>query len=41
MWRLGDYPDSLRQTLGDILPTFTEEEKVLVKGSCDFFAIDG
>jgi len=31
----------LKTTLGDLLPTFTEEEKQLIKGSCDFFAIDG
>jgi hypothetical protein len=31
----------LKDTLGDMLPVFTDEEKELVKGSCDFFAIDG
>nr|OQO23441.1 hypothetical protein B0A51_07745 [Rachicladosporium sp. CCFEE 5018] len=36
----GDYPQTLRDTLGDILPTFTQAEKDIVKGSCDFFAID-
>ncbi|THW17859.1 glycoside hydrolase [Aureobasidium pullulans] len=41
VWKDGDYPESLRQTLGDTLPTFTDEEKALVKGSCDFFALDG
>ena len=40
-WTDGDYPDSLKETLGDLLPTFTEEEKALIKGSCDFYAIDG
>ncbi|KAF1993474.1 glycoside hydrolase family 1 protein [Amniculicola lignicola CBS 123094] len=39
-WTDGDYPTSLRETLGDILPAFTDEEKELVKGSCDFYAID-
>jgi beta-glucosidase len=39
-WKDGDYPRSLKETLGDILPTFTTEEKALIKGSCDFFAID-
>lgn len=37
----GDYPQSLRDTLGpDILPTLTQEEKDMIKGSCDFYAID-
>ncbi|KAF2021181.1 glycoside hydrolase family 1 protein [Aaosphaeria arxii CBS 175.79] len=40
-WTDGDYPQSLKDTLGDILPEFTEEEKELIKGSCDFYAIDG
>ncbi|TVY91905.1 Beta-glucosidase 1A [Lachnellula willkommii] len=39
-WRDGDYSDMLKETLGDLLPTFTQEEKDLIKGSCDFFAID-
>lgn len=39
-WLNGDYPQSLKDTLGDILPRFTPEEKKLIKGSCDFFAID-
>lgn len=37
----GDYPQSLKDTLGDeILPTLTQEEKDMIKGSCDFYAID-
>lgn len=40
-WTDGDYPQSLKDTLGDLLPKFTDEEKELVKGSCDFYAIDG
>ncbi|KAF2140338.1 glycoside hydrolase family 1 protein [Aplosporella prunicola CBS 121167] len=40
-WTDGDYPQSLKEILGDILPSFTPEEKELVKGSCDFYAIDG
>ena len=40
-WTDGDYPQSLKNTLGDLLPTLTEEEKVSIKGSCDFYAIDG
>jgi beta-glucosidase/6-phospho-beta-glucosidase/beta-galactosidase len=39
-WTDGDYPTSLRETLGDLLPTFASEEKTLIKGSCDFYAID-
>lgn len=37
----GDYPESLKSTLGDILPTYTDEQKAMIKGSCDFYAIDG
>ncbi|THV47149.1 hypothetical protein BGAL_0331g00070 [Botrytis galanthina] len=40
-WRDGDYSSMLKETLGDLLPEFTQEEKDLIKGSCDFFAIDG
>ena len=40
-WIDGDYPQDLKDTLGSILPTFTAAEKALIKGSCDFFAIDG
>ncbi|KAH6665616.1 glycoside hydrolase superfamily [Halenospora varia] len=39
-WRDGDYSAMLKSTLGSMLPTFTAEEKTLIKGSCDFFAID-
>lgn len=39
-WTDGDYPQSLKDTLGDLLPEFTDEEKELIKGSCDFYAID-
>ncbi|KAF2204435.1 putative beta-glucosidase 34 [Delitschia confertaspora ATCC 74209] len=41
VWSDGDYPKSLKETLGDLLPTLTQEEKDLIKGSCDFYAIDG
>jgi beta-glucosidase len=37
----GDYPESLKSTLGDILPTYTDAQKAMIKGSCDFYAIDG
>ncbi|KAK8431580.1 WD repeat-containing protein 26 [Phyllosticta citricarpa] len=40
-WTDGDYPQSVKDTLGDLLPTLTQEEKDMIKGSCDFFAIDG
>ncbi|KAF2467902.1 WD repeat-containing protein 26 [Lindgomyces ingoldianus] len=40
-WTDGDYPKSLKDTLGDLLPTLTQEEKTMIKGSCDFYAIDG
>jgi beta-glucosidase len=30
----------LKETLGDMLPVFTQEEKEMIQGSCDFFAID-
>ncbi|KAF3045999.1 hypothetical protein E8E12_010073 [Didymella heteroderae] len=39
-WTDGDYPASLKSTLGDLLPNFTQEEKDMIKGSCDFYAID-
>jgi beta-glucosidase/6-phospho-beta-glucosidase/beta-galactosidase len=39
-WTDGDYPQSLKDTLGDLLPEFSQEEKDLIKGSCDFYAID-
>lgn len=39
-WTDGDYPKSVRETLGDLLPTLTPDEKNLIKGSCDFYAID-
>ena len=39
-WRDGDYSEMLKSTLGSMLPVFTDEEKEMIKGSCDFFAID-
>jgi beta-glucosidase/6-phospho-beta-glucosidase/beta-galactosidase len=39
-WTDGDYPQSLKDTLGDLLPTLTQAEKDMIKGSCDFYAID-
>ena len=36
----GDYPEVMRERLGDRLPKFTEEEKKLVLGSSDFFGLN-
>ena len=36
----GDYPAVMRERLGDRLPTFTEEEKALIRGSSDFFGLN-
>lgn len=40
-WRDGDYSPMLKATLGSMLPNFTQAEKDMIKGSCDFYAIDG
>ena len=41
-WREdGDYSPMLKATLGSLLPNFTQAELDMIKGSCDFFAIDG
>ena len=39
-WTDGDYPQVMKDTLGDLLPTFNQSEKDMIKGSCDFYAID-
>ncbi|CAK7203547.1 hypothetical protein SEUCBS139899_006281 [Sporothrix eucalyptigena] len=36
----GHYPASMRKQLGDRLPEFTEEERVLVQGSNDFYGMN-
>uniref|UniRef100_A0A7S1XB24 Beta-glucosidase n=1 Tax=Compsopogon caeruleus TaxID=31354 RepID=A0A7S1XB24_9RHOD len=36
----GDYPEVMKRKLGSRLPTFTEEEKILLKGSSDFFGLN-
>lgn len=36
----GDYPQVMRERLGDRLPQFTEEEKKLLVGSSDFFGLN-
>lgn len=37
---LGDYPESMREHLGDRLPRFSEDDRRLVKGSADFFGLN-
>ena len=37
---LGDYPQLMKDIVGDRLPKFTDEERSLVKGSADFFAVN-
>ncbi len=37
---LGDYPEVMRQRLGDRLPTFSDEDKALIMGSSDFFGLN-
>lgn len=39
IWK-GDYPQVMKDTLKDRLPSFTEEEKKLLKGSSDFFGLN-
>lgn len=36
----GDYPQVMKDRVGDRLPKFTEAEKELVKGSSDFFGLN-
>jgi beta-glucosidase/6-phospho-beta-glucosidase/beta-galactosidase len=36
----GDYPDDMRRTLGLRLPSFSDDEKRLLKGSSDFFGLN-
>ncbi|MED6222782.1 glycosyl hydrolase 1 [Stylosanthes scabra] len=35
----GDYPISMRETVGERIPSFTNRESKLVKGSCDFIGL--
>lgn len=39
IWK-GDYPAIMRETLKGRLPSFTEEEKKMLKGSSDFFGVN-
>tara|TARA_R100000027_G_scaffold2734_9_gene2740 strand:+ start:45409 stop:46782 length:1374 start_codon:yes stop_codon:yes gene_type:complete len=36
----GDYPAIMRERLGDRLPTFTQSQKALLKGSTDFIGLN-
>ncbi len=36
----GDYPDVMKERLGNRLPSFSDEEKSLLKGSSDFFGLN-
>lgn len=36
----GDYPDSMHAYVGKRLPSFTDEERTLLKGSADFFGLN-
>jgi beta-glucosidase len=36
----GDYPQSMKDALGSLLPRFTPSEKALLKGSYDFFGLN-
>lgn len=38
IWK-GDYPESMRKRCGDRLPSFSEEEKELIKGTSEFFGL--
>jgi len=37
---LGDYPQCMKDRVGDRLPEFTAEEKMMIKGSSDFFGLN-
>ncbi|TMW61451.1 hypothetical protein Poli38472_012642 [Pythium oligandrum] len=37
---LGDYPQVMKDCCGDRLPSFTDDEKKLLKGSSDFFGLN-
>ena len=36
----GDYPEIMKQRVGDRLPKFTEEQKAMIKGSVDLFILN-
>lgn len=37
---LGDYPESMKQRVGDRLPKITDQQRALIKGSSDFFGLN-
>ena len=39
-WTDGNYPASVRETYGDLLPVLSAENQSMIKGSQDFYAID-
>nr|XP_019003140.1 uncharacterized protein I203_04177 [Kwoniella mangroviensis CBS 8507]OCF66601.1 hypothetical protein I203_04177 [Kwoniella mangroviensis CBS 8507] len=42
IYNTGDWPELIKDDLPpEILPRFTDEQKALIKGTADFFAIDG
>jgi beta-glucosidase len=36
----GDYPQVMKNRLGDRLPQFSEDEKIMIKGTSDFFGLN-
>ncbi len=36
----GDYPEVMKERVGDRLPKFTDEDKMMIKGSSDFFGLN-
>jgi beta-galactosidase len=36
----GDYPEVMKERLGDRLPKFSDAEKVMIKGTSDFFGLN-
>jgi len=36
----GDYPEVMKERLGERLPKFTAEEKIMIKGTSDFFGLN-
>ncbi|RKL26803.1 Beta-glucosidase 1B [Fusarium oxysporum] len=40
LYKTGDYPESMREQLGDRLPRFTPEESKLVLGSSEFYGMN-
>jgi beta-galactosidase len=39
IWK-GDYPETMKKRCGDRLPSFTDEEKALIKGTSEFFGLN-